>query len=69
MHPDQLWALEKERQADLLRRLQYRQPQIVKARLAAPRHGLRQTVGLVLVSAGRRLIGDERAAVDLVEVR
>jgi hypothetical protein len=62
MHPELLRALGKARHDDLLNRHHSRQPR-VRLPAHAPRLArFRQRVGMLLIRAGARLLGDQRDA-------
>jgi hypothetical protein len=72
MHPDLLWALEKERRAELLRHHHFRQPNTdlqVDAETRQPQRRVRRSIGIAFVGIGTRLLGESRAGVDLIETR
>ena len=67
MHPELLRALAKARHEDLLSERRTRGHQKVRLDNHSPRFSRsRQRVGSLLIWAGARLIGDRRAALELV---
>jgi hypothetical protein len=63
MHPDLLHALAKERRAELLRPYEFRQPEVglSPGPVNGPDTGIgriRRVIGVALVGAGRRVLGD-----------
>jgi hypothetical protein len=66
MHPDLLRALAKARHEDLLYGRPIEQPRARSGTCAAPRFSRsRRRMGLVLIWAGARLMGDRRPVLDL----
>jgi hypothetical protein len=74
MHPDLLQALAHERQAELLRHNQFRQrrrlhPQLPDRVDDKPIPRLRHSLGVALVHAGIRLLGNTAAPMEIASNR
>jgi hypothetical protein len=66
MHPELLRALARARHADLLNEHAAREwPRVRRDQRSRPFRRSRQRVGSLLIWAGARLIGDQRAALEL----
>jgi hypothetical protein len=66
MHPELLRALGKARHEDLLNKDRTRRPLKIRVHNRSPRFARsRLRMGTLLISAGARLLGDRRAALEL----